>query len=61
MLRIFCSCDIMQRWTYPVVPDLPFGCSPDEVVYNMNFNFVYKALSVKCARLVFEILLIYTD
>jgi len=44
-----------------VVPDLPFGCSPDEVVYNMNFNFVYKALSVKCARLVFEILLIYTD
>ncbi|ODN02249.1 Translation initiation factor eIF-2B subunit epsilon [Orchesella cincta] len=44
------SNDIMERWTYPLVPDMPFGSNPDDSIYSMNFNFVYKVTDVECAR-----------
>jgi hypothetical protein len=47
---IISSMDITQRWSFPLVPDMPFGSNPGDNVYTMGFNFIYKAANVKAAR-----------
>lgn len=33
-----------------MVPDMPFGANPNDDVFSMNFNFIYKVADVVCAR-----------
>ncbi|CAG7834863.1 unnamed protein product [Allacma fusca] len=40
------SLDILQRWSYPLVPDMPLGAGQSSI-YPFNYNFTYKGNNVK--------------
>ena len=42
-----CRADILQRWTFPCVPDMRFGAESEPSTVTMHANFVYKGANVK--------------